>query len=72
METRQNGTLVLDLVRHLSEARIALVPSVSVKDRSLHWILVRSQTYYPKHIFAYRGGKARCSLVMGSGSFQTD
>ena len=27
--------------------------SVSVKDRSLHWILVRSQTYYPEHILIY-------------------
>ena len=27
--------------------------SVSVKDRPLHWILVRSQTYYPEHILAY-------------------
>ena len=28
--------------------------SVSVKDRPLHWILVRSQTYYPEHILIYR------------------
>ena len=27
--------------------------SVSVKDQPLHWILVRSQTYYPKHILIY-------------------
>ena len=27
--------------------------SMSVKDRPLHWILVRSQTYYPKHILVY-------------------
>ena len=27
--------------------------SVSVKDRSLHWILVRSQSYYPEHILVY-------------------
>ena len=27
--------------------------SVSVKDRSLYWILVRSQTYYPEHILIY-------------------
>ena len=46
--------------------------SVSVKDRSLHWILVRSQTYYPEHILAYGDKKARCSLVVGSGSFRTD
>ena len=46
--------------------------SVSVKDRPLHWILVRSQTYYPEHILAYGSGKARCSLVVGFGSFRTD
>ena len=34
-------------------ARIALIPPVTVKDRSLHWILVRSQTYYPEHILVY-------------------
>ena len=27
--------------------------SVSVKDHPLLWILVRSQTYYPKHIIVY-------------------
>ena len=27
--------------------------SMSVKDRPLHWILVRSLTYYPKHILIY-------------------
>ena len=27
--------------------------SVSVKDQSLHWILVRSQTHYPRHILVY-------------------
>ena len=27
--------------------------SVSVKDQPLHWILVRSQTYYPEHILIY-------------------
>ena len=46
--------------------------SVLVKDRLLHWILVRSQTYYPEHILAYGSGKAYCSIVMGSGSFWTD
>ena len=38
---------------------------MSVKDRPLLWILVRSQTYYPEHIHAYGSGKAHCSLVMG-------
>ena len=43
----------LDLVWHPSEARIALVLPVSVKDHPLHWILVMSQTYYPEHILIY-------------------
>ena len=43
----------LDLVWHSSEARVALVPPVSVKDRLLHWVLDRSQTYYSKHILVY-------------------
>ena len=46
--------------------------SVSVKDRLLHWILVRSQTYYPKHIHAYRSEKAHYALVVGFDSFWTD
>ena len=46
--------------------------SVSVKDRLLHWILVRPQTYYPEHILAYGSGKARYGLVMGSGFFWID
>ena len=71
METRRNGTLDLDLVRHSSEAQITLVPPMSIEDRPLLWMVVRSQTYYPKHILAYVSGKARCSLIVGSGSFQT-
>ena len=43
--------------------------SVTVKDHPLLWILVRSQTYYPEHILAYGSGKARCSLIVGFGSF---
>ena len=72
METERNGTLDLDLVRHSSEARIAFVLPVSIEDRPLLWMVVRSQTYYPEHILAYRSGKAHCSLVVGSGSFRTD
>ena len=26
---------------------------MSVKDRPLHWVLGRSQTYYPEHILVY-------------------
>jgi hypothetical protein len=46
--------------------------SMSIEDRPLLWILVRSQIYYPEHIFTYRSGKACYSLVMGFDSFQTD
>ena len=42
---------------------------VSIKDRPLLWMVVRSQTYYPKHILANRSGKARYALVVGSESF---
>ena len=68
---RAEWYLDLDLVWHSSEARIMLVPPVSVKDRPLNLILVRSQTYYPEHMFM-GAGKARCSLVEGSGSFWTN
>ena len=45
---------------------------VSIKDRPLLWMVVRSQTYYPEHILAYGSGKARYALIVGSGSFRTD
>ena len=61
LETGRNGNLDLDLVQHSSEARITLVPPVSVKDQPLHWILVRSQTYYPEHILVY--GRREGSLL---------
>ena len=61
--------LDLDLVRQPSEALVAFVPSVSIEDRPLLWMIVRSQTYYPNHILAYGNGKTCYSLVMGSGSF---
>ena len=44
---------------------------VSIKDRPFLWMVVRSQTYYSKHIFAYGSGKARYTLVVGSSSFRT-
>ena len=43
--------------------------SVSIEDRPLLWMAVRSQSYYPEHILAYGSGKARCALAMGSSSF---
>ena len=61
MEIERNGTLDLNLVRYSSEAQIALVPPMLDKDRPLHWVLVRSQTYYPKHILVY--GSRKDSLL---------
>ena len=72
METGWNGTLDLDLDRHSSEARIALVPPVSIEDHPLLWTVVRSHNYYPEHILAYGSGNTYHSLVMGSGSFGTN
>ena len=46
--------------------------SVSIEDRPLLWMVVRSETYYPKHILAYGSEKARYALIVGSGSFRTD
>jgi hypothetical protein len=63
--------LDLDLVGQSSEAHIAFVPPVSIEDRPLLWMVVKSQTYYPEHILAYGSEKTCYSLVMGSGSFWT-
>ena len=45
---------------------------MSIKDHPLLCMVVMSQTYYPEHILAYESEKARCALVVGSGSFRTD
>ena len=45
---------------------------VSIKDRPLLWMVVRSHTYYPEHIITYESEKARYALVVGSDSFRTD
>ena len=45
---------------------------MSIKDRPLLWMVVRSQTYYPERILAYGSGKTRYAFVVGSDSFQTD
>jgi hypothetical protein len=42
--------LDLNLVRQLSEALVAFVPPVSIEDRLLLWMVVRSLTYYLEHI----------------------
>ena len=60
------------MIRHSSEARIALVSSMSIEDHLLLWMVVRSQTYYLEHILAYGSRKARYALVVGFGSFWTD
>ena len=67
METGRNGTLDLDLVWHSSEARIVFVPPVSVKDGQLHWVLGKSQTYYPEHILVYGSRKG---LLLSYRGFQ--
>ena len=72
MEIGQNDTLDLVLVRHSSEARIARVPPMSIEDRPLLWMVVRSQTYYLEHILAYGIGKTRYAFVVSSDSFRTD
>jgi hypothetical protein len=46
--------------------------SVSIEDRPLLWMVVRSQIYYLKHILAYGSRKARYPLVVGFSSFRTD
>ena len=46
--------------------------SMSIEDRPLLWMVVRSRTYYPEHILTYGSGKAHYALVVGSGSFRTD
>ena len=46
--------------------------SVSIKDRSLHMTLGRSQTYYPEHILVYGCLESLLLSCRGSGYFQTD
>ena len=46
--------------------------SVSIEDRPLLWMVVRSQTYYSEHILVYGSRNAHYALVTGSGSFRTD
>jgi hypothetical protein len=55
---------------NLSEALVVFVPPVSIKDRPLLWMVVRSQTYYLEHILSYGGGKTCYSLVMGLALFR--
>ena len=53
----------LDLVRQSSEALVAFVLPMSIENRPLLWMVVRSQTYYPEHILAYGSGKASYALI---------
>ena len=46
--------------------------SVSVKDRSLHKALGKSQTYYPEHILGYGCLEDLLLSCRGSDSFRTD
>ena len=45
---------------------------VSVKDRSLHKTLGKSQTYYPEHILGYGRLEDLLLSCRGTGSFRTD
>ena len=74
METGRDYALDLDLdlVRQPSEASVAFVLLVSIEDCPLLWMVVRSQTYYPKHILVYGSRKTRSALVVGFGFFWTD
>jgi hypothetical protein len=65
------GWMDLDLVGQQSGALVAFVPPVSIKDRSLHWTLVKSQIYCLEHILVYGSGNTCFSLIMGFGSFWT-
>ena len=60
MVERKNGDRVLlvgvrgCVLRPMGHSLVTLLSlSVSVKDRPLHWVLVKSQTYYPEHILVY-------------------
>jgi hypothetical protein len=46
--------------------------STSIEDRTLLWMVVRSQIYYPEYILAYGSRRARYSLVVGFSSFWTN
>ena len=46
--------------------------SVSIKNRPLLRMIIRSQTFYPEHILIYGNGKTRYALVESSGSFRTN
>jgi hypothetical protein len=63
-------TRLYPAARHSLVALFSL--SMSIEDRPFLWMVVRSQIYCPKHILAYGSEKARYSLIVGSGSFQTD
>ena len=51
---------------------IRLFLSMSVKDRSLHWMIGKSHTYYSEHILGYGRLEDLLLSYRGSGSFQTD
>ena len=46
--------------------------SVSIKDRSLHKALGKSQTYYPEHILGYEHREDSLLSCRGSDSFWID
>ena len=46
--------------------------SVSIEDRPLLWMVVRSQTYYLEHILDCGSGKTRYALVVSFSSFRSN
>ena len=61
---------VIDCVPWPTELSLVTLFSlfVSIKDRPLLWMIVRSDLY-PEHILSYGSGKTRYGLIMGSDSF---
>ena len=53
-------------------ARLHFSLSVSIKDRSLHMTLGKSQIYCPKRILGYGHREDLLLSCRGSGSFRTD
>ena len=60
------------VIRPTRHSLVTLFPYLSVKDRSLHKSLGKSQIYYPEHILVYGRLEDLLLSFVDSGSFQTD
>ena len=61
------------VLRPIGHGSVTLFPlSVSIKDRSLHMALGKSQIYCPEHILGYGRREDLLLSCRGSGSFRTD